>query len=183
MSSQAWGLAFVDCETTSLTARAGRIWEIAVILRSDQDEDQEHLFQIEGVEALRMDPESRRISRFDERYKKEPAATMVTAKSAAYMVHALLAQRHIVGANPAFDQAFIEALLFREKLRASWHHRLIDVEVLAQGYGGWNVPMGLTATSEMLGLAPDRDGEHTALGDARAARDVYDVVTNGRTKL
>ena len=83
----------------------------------------------------------------------------------------------------------------------SWHYHLIDVEALAVGYlagrgwplDHWGDPGGETARmfdprnlpwksddlSAALGIRITDDDRHTALGDARWARAIYDAVMNG----
>jgi DNA polymerase III epsilon subunit-like protein len=105
----------------------------------------------------------------------------------------------IVGSNPGFDIGFL-AKLFGPTTRPAWHYRPIDIVPLAAGflYGRasemtrqtcdpvWyskvashlGLPWKSYDTSEAVGVERPAAGvAHTALGDARWARDVYDAVT------
>jgi DNA polymerase III epsilon subunit-like protein len=106
----------------------------------------------------------------------------------------------LVGSNPAFDDSFLKKLLQANGRRIGWHYRTIDVATMAAGflYGqaermtqrdcdahwyskvaeriGW--PWKSYQASEAAGVPrPDGDAAHTALGDARWARDLYDAIT------
>lgn len=106
----------------------------------------------------------------------------------------------LVGSNPAFDDRFLSKLFHGAGVEPGWHYRTVDVATLAAGhlygqahaltkqhcdasyYGrvdemlkdGWKS----RELSRLMGVEPPRPGvAHTALGDARWARDVYDAVT------
>jgi hypothetical protein len=105
----------------------------------------------------------------------------------------------LVGSNPSFDQAFVGKILRHAGLEPSWHYRAIDVATFAAGflYGqaermtqrdcdakwyrevaqrlGW--PWKSYQASEAAGVGRPVDGEaHTALGDARWCRDLWDRI-------
>lgn len=98
---------------------------------------------------------------------------------------------HVVGAVPDFDYRFLRRFMAKNGQCWTAHYHLIDVEALAVGwlYGladraGLDermAPTGLPWKSKDLyravGVDPDRHEEHTALGDARLVRDVYDAIT------
>ncbi|NUP23570.1 MAG: 3'-5' exonuclease [Streptomyces sp.] len=102
----------------------------------------------------------------------------------------------LVGSNPAFDAAFLRMFLDA----APWHYRTVDIATLAVGHlygqaytytkqqcdaayygradalleGGWKS----YELSRLMGIEPpSKMDAHTALGDARWARDVYDAIT------
>lgn len=106
----------------------------------------------------------------------------------------------IVGSNPGFDVAFLTKLLQAHSRKLPWHYRPIDITTLAVGalYGrasewtrkdcdatwyskvtkavGW--PWKSYEASRHVEVEPPaKDVAHTALGDARWARDVWDAVT------
>lgn len=86
----------------------------------------------------------------------------------------------LVGSNPAFDAAFL-----RRALRAApWHHRLINVAEGGMWVFGWDRPKGLAdvaAECRARGYEiPEPD--HTAEGDVRATRAVYEALRSIRAR-
>lgn len=106
----------------------------------------------------------------------------------------------ISGSNPGFDVAFLTKLLQAHGRKLPWHYRPIDITTLAVGalygrasewtrkdcdaswYGkvakavGW--PWKSYDVSRHVEVEPPaKEVAHTALGDARWARDVWDAVT------
>lgn len=96
---------------------------------------------------------------------------------------------HLVGAVPSFDEKFLERLLRRNGAAPAWHYHLIDVEALAAGcIAGMprpdfdpkpvspRPPWRSDDLTAALGVKVAEDARHTAVGDARWARDTYDAV-------
>lgn len=184
-------IAFVDTETTHLDAEIGEAWEVAVILRTPMDDprpDTEYLWQF-AIDQAAADPEALRIGRFHERHlvHSECGAAfiepdLVTCLSRERAVEAIvnvLRGAVIVGSNPAFDDRFLRKLLGPGG--AQWHYRPYDIVQLAAAKIGAQAAGPLPWSSRVLSRAvgvepPTEDTAHTALGDARWARDVYDAV-------
>ncbi|MFG3046315.1 hypothetical protein ACGFZR_15465 [Streptomyces sp. NPDC048241] len=195
-------IAFVDTETLGLDPTTHAMWELAVILRTN-GADTEHLWQIRPskYDLDEAEPKALEINRYHERMilpDDHQAASMNHACGQPHPIrgHALrevlselLADVILVGSNPSFDAAFL-----REFLSASpWHYRTIDIATLAAGYvHGYDLsageqspelrkhPWSSRRLSQAVGVEPPGDGvAHTAFGDARWARDVFDAVTGG----
>lgn len=100
---------------------------------------------------------------------------------------------HLVGAVISFDEERLRRLLRRHHACPTWHYHLVDVEALAAGWLGgryederfaapddtgviYRPPWNSAELSRAVGINPDRFDKHTALGDARWARAIYDVV-------
>ena len=106
----------------------------------------------------------------------------------------------LVGSNPGFDVAFLSKLLWAHNRKLPWHYRPVDIATMAVGHlygqaytltkqqcdaefyaradqlleGGWKS----YELSRLMGIEPPTAAvAHTALGDARWARDVYDAIT------
>jgi DNA polymerase III epsilon subunit-like protein len=112
----------------------------------------------------------------------------------------------VVGAVPWFDEQFLRRFLRKNGQAATNHYHLVDVETLAAGYlaatywigqrgGTFQVrgdrrhiatasqpPWDFDELLATFGLTYDEPDRHTALGDARMVRDLYDAVAGTVTK-
>lgn len=193
-------LAFVDTETTHLSAELGEVWEVAVILRetvSGVPAETEYVWQLRPHLAT-ADKEALEVGRYLERFVVPPHAEAAWTGDdeplpmpRATVRHALtnvLSGAVLIGSNPAFDDRFLRKLLGD----APWHYRPVCVATLAAGYvrglaaetqlaePGVYFPFSSRDMSRAVGVEPPGEGvAHTALGDARHVRDVYDAVMGG----
>lgn len=185
-------IAFIDCETTHLDAETGEAWEVAVILREFEDgqqTDTEYVWEF-SIDPETADPEALRIGRWHER-RQLPARTdlaaftgsipavLMTRAEAVKAITSVLSGAVLVGSNPGFDDRFLRKLLGPGN--AQWHYRPYDIVQLAAMKVGIEVAGPLPWSSRKLSYAvgvepPGVDTAHTAFGDARWARDVYDAV-------
>lgn len=89
---------------------------------------------------------------------------------------------HIVAAVPDFDSRRLGDLLLRHGATPAWHYHLVDVETLAAGYlagsgqASAQPPWESDDLATALGVDVAEEDRHTALGDARMARAIYDRV-------
>ncbi|MGH9073957.1 MAG: exonuclease domain-containing protein, partial [Acidimicrobiales bacterium] len=155
---------FVDTETTGLDPRWHQVWEVAAIV-----ERTEHVWQL-PVDLSRADPRALDVGRF---HQRRAAGHLTPQRSFAADFARLTWGSHLVGASVSFDAERLARLLWANGACPGWHHRLIDVECYAAGHLGLAVPLGLVATADRLGIDRTTHEAHTALGDARLARDVY----------
>lgn len=168
------GVAFIDTETTGLDPERHEVWEVGIIV-----DGFEHHYAIRP-DLTKADPTALNIGRFYERttvFKWE----WWTPKLAAETIARRLDGRHLVGAIPWFDDRFLRAFLNANGHQGTWHYHLIDVEALAVGYlaaKGEHVelPYRSKDLSRLVGVDPDDFEAHTALGDARWAKAVYEAV-------
>jgi hypothetical protein len=109
-------------------------------------------------------------SRFESGYPD-----VVTRTRAAQEIARLTHGATIVGAIPSFDTETLTQLLLSEGVIPAWHYRLRCVETLAAGHFGHDLG-GLKKCADALGIEPW--DEHTALGDANAALQIYDACIN-----
>lgn len=169
--------------------------------------DTEYVWQIRPNLAT-ADPESLKIGRYLERfavpvpaeaawtgYEDGPVLPMTRAAVVGALMN-VLGGAILVGSNPGFDDRFLRKLLGPGS--AQWHYRPVDIATLAAGrklgmaemvrrLGGKPLPSDQVAfpfssrdLSRWTGVEPPGgDVAHTALGDARWARDVFDAVTGG----
>lgn len=158
-------IAFVDVETTGLDPTRHDVFEIALIVDGVElewwpDHSVEH-----------ADPTALRMTRYYERVP-EPDHP----KDVAMAVAERTANRHLVGAVPSFDAAFLDVFLRRWGAAPAWHYHLVDVEALAAGKLGIEPPWDSEELSRAVGIDPDEIDRHTALGDARWAKAIYEAV-------
>jgi DNA polymerase III epsilon subunit-like protein len=117
----------------------------------------------------------------------------------AHRFRDLTAGCHLAGAVVSFDEERLRRLLHSLGVLHRWHYHLVDVEALAVGYlhglhargrGGVtdaiangdvpSLPWKSDDLSAALGVTISDEDRHTALGDAKWARAIYDAVTGGR---
>lgn len=117
----------------------------------------------------------------------------------------LTAGSHLAGAVVSFDDERLRKLLRSQGVLHRWHYHLVDVEALAAGYltgtfqaiqaVGANpesdgptveeamcaeLPWNSDALSMAVGVNPEDFDRHTALGDARWAKAIYEAVMGRR---
>lgn len=185
-------LVFLDTETTGLDSDRHEIWEIGAIMRTD-DGDREYAWQIRPS-LKTADPTGLRIGRFYERSKNynHPVGSAVILAHPEVLVNTserwsgteevaeelavMLDGATLVGAVPDFDARFLTRFLRKWNQAPTWHYHLVDVETLAAGALHraplWDFDELLAAYM----LAYDEKDRHTALGDARMVRNLYDSV-------
>jgi DNA polymerase III epsilon subunit-like protein len=174
------GVVFVDTETTGLDPDRHEIWEVALIV-----DGREYVWQL-PVDLGRADARALEVGRYHER--TDPR-TWTPPSAVAEFFARLTRGRHLVGAVVSFDEERLRRLLRAHGACPEWHYHLIDVEALAVGYlHGYEhgrddslpVEIGLPWDSEALsrevGVNPDLFDRHTALGDARWAKAIYEAV-------
>jgi len=174
-------IAFVDCETTSLRYDR-RAWEIAVILRRDgyPDHEASWLIDSDDLDLGNADVASLRVGGF---YDRHPG-TAFSERDALLRVEELTRGAILMGSNPSFDAEVLAARMRAHGICPSWHYHLEDVPTMALGWlYGAGKPIPEVRKSDQISLAcgvdPGRYGRHTALGDCRWLRDLYDAVTTG----
>ncbi|MBS1693107.1 MAG: 3'-5' exoribonuclease [Actinobacteria bacterium] len=177
-------VVFLDTETTG-KGSCRRPWEIAII-RRDVTGDREITLYVDvaDLDLPHADPEALAISRFQQRHPQRdgvlnvPNAHLVPASTAAAVVQRWTVGARVFGVVPSFDTSCLEALLERHDRAPLWHYQPWDIAVLATGYLiARQIPVqrSAEATSLACGVAaPTPNERHTALGDARWVRRLYD---------
>lgn len=162
-------LLFLDEETTGLSEEA-EIFEWAGI-----DESGNETVLWLPVDISKAEEDALKINRFylrcDEGYKKYG----VTAEVGARMIARMTTGKTIVGNNVGpFDTRHMRRFLMKNGLKPAWNHRVLDVVDFAAGVLGLPHPWSARQVSEVLGIKRNGD-EHTALGDARWNKLVYET--------
>jgi hypothetical protein len=182
---------FTDCETTSLRPDR-RAWEIAAIVREPGQPDAEHHWFIDAddLDLGNADLIALNIGRFFERHPqarldREPEVTEYCDESDAMReLEAITRGAHLIGAVPNFDADVYAARMRAHGICPSWHYHLCDAENLIVGYlaGKGTVllpPWKSDDLAAALGLKVSEDQRHTAMGDARFVRDIWDAIMGG----
>lgn len=173
-------IIFLDTETLGL-GLDDPIWEVAAIRRELDGTERRYHWLMCGPddEPLLTPPGFPEPFRGDflARYRGGAAATR---RSVAAQLRVLFQGRpHIVGAVPNFDT---ERLAHQFGV-SGWHHHLIDVEALAVGWLAGRgeelpgLPWDSDDLSRLVEVDPDDYDRHTAMGDVRWARAIYDRTT------
>lgn len=191
-------IVFLDTETTGLDPERHEVWEVAAVVREIADdgsyEDVEHHWFL-WVDLAKADLIALNIGGYFDRHPSSPTtwkgvgarrpaeALAVPGSRFAREFFQISHEAHIVGAVPNFDTERIARILKTEGLLPSWHYHLVCVENLVAGFKGIQPPW----KSKDLSLAMDIDPEdtdkyqkHTAMSDARWARDLYDAVMEAK---
>ena len=190
-------ICFIDTETTSLR-HDRRAWEIGIIARDEAGADTEHQWfvDVSDLDLGNADLMSLKIGRFFERHDMGGATIdgqVMSERNSAARVESLTRGAHLVGAVVSFDADVLGQRMRANGICPSWHYHLIDVEALAVGYLArwnkgctddtgqplWQPPWKSDNLSAALGITVSDEDRHTALGDARWAKAIYDKVMGG----
>lgn len=171
--------AAVDIETDGLDPDRNHILEVGIVREVPDGGLEEYEF------ALPFEPDeftsdvALRVNGWGEREFPQ----MVPFNQAAMIIQNALNDRHLVGKNPQFDAAFLARLVRDFGGEPSWHHRLVDVGMLAwassvtterwAGMPFWPQPPNYMRAMEMVGVEYDESKLHGALYDARLAYQVF----------
>jgi hypothetical protein len=181
-------LVFADTETTSLRPDR-RVWEIGAIVRpaggTRADDQEHHMFiNIDELDLGEADPKSLEIGGFYSRHPQMDgprghALMLANEADAMRVVEKMTRGRLIVGAVPWFDTEALGARMRWTGVCPAWKYHLVDVENVAAGALGLPPPWGFDDILARFGLTYDEADRHTAVGDARMVRDVYDAIFTG----
>lgn len=180
-------LCFVDTETDGV--HPGRkAWDVALIRREPSGELTERQFYVD-IDLSTADPFGLKVGGF---YERHPIGRYISGAvdeipnsrfdgdhlgpaAAAFEIARMTHGAHLVGAVPSFDAEVFDRLLREFQLIPAWHHRLLCVESLTSGHLGRHVG-GLRRCAEALGMTPDAEVEHTALGDAWTCVAIWNTI-------
>lgn len=173
-------LLFLDTETCGLEL-SDPIWEVGAIRREQDGVSREYAHFVQhDVRTAAGLPGAFRADHL----KRYDPHTALEHGDMRLLLEQLLqpaedgARVHIVGANPGFD---IDRVHFQLGVRTRGYY-LVDIRTLAVGYlaGIGRVlppPWSSDTLSLEIGVDPTQFRRHTALGDARWARAVFDRIT------
>ena len=170
-------VCFVDTETTGLNPDVHRVWEVAL---SVDGQSSSWLISLSPEEIAAADPRALEVGAFRERYLSPgPRGRERMRWKPAEIARKILDltwDRHLVGANPAFDANFLRRLLEREGMEPHWSYHLVDVEAMAAAVLYQQPPWRSDDLFRRLGVEPGEFERHTALGDTRLVKAVYEAI-------
>lgn len=162
-------LVFVDLETTGLIAGKHEIWECgAVKHRDDSYPEEQHWFV--HCDLMFADPEALAIGRFSERHNPDKA---VLRRDFIGEFCEWVAGDTLAANNACFDISFLKSYAEYSNMPETWHYSPIDVKSFAAGALRLRHPFPKTSGIAKLLDVPENDNAHTALADARFAREIY----------
>jgi hypothetical protein len=195
-------IVFLDAETVHISPGPATIWELAVILRTE-DGDEEYLWQIRP-DLTNAEPGALKVGGYYERCTvahlavgqvqripvqsdecpcEKPA--MIGSAQLAGNLAWTLAGAHIIAANPGFDAGHLTAFLRANGECPAWDYHLTDLGSLVRGRFSTDSagpvplpwPLKIREAAALAGVDADLYDTHTALGDVRLLRDTFDAVT------
>jgi hypothetical protein len=186
-------VCFVDTETTGLDPERHEIWEVGLILPDGTERE----WQL-PVDLAKADPIALNIGRFHDR---RDARAVDSLQDFARDFVGFTRGLHLAGAVVSFDAERLWKLLRGANQCPMWHYHIIDVEALAAGWlvGSFSaiqevgknpeadgptveevreawLPWDSNALSLAVGVDPEDFDRHTALGDCRWAKAIYENV-------
>lgn len=165
-------LVFCDTETNTLSEHR-MPWEIGILIEFPQAVG-EWGIHIQDYNH-EMEPAAAAVNGFGERFLNDLSYQAMTLSSAVSHLADLLDGAVFVGSNPSFDQTAMRNLFIHGMRTPNWHYRSIDVCTLVSGHLKEYIP-GLMTAADRMGINYDKDDLHSALGDARLSRQVYNAV-------
>jgi hypothetical protein len=206
MTSPTASVCFVDTETTGLDPERHEIWEVALILQEVTDVARtaawcegagldplmypltadknplvlvptlvwsEHVWQL-PVDLGQADPYALQLTHY---YDRATTLRQIDPSRFARYFEMYTRGLHLVGNVVSFDAERLRRLLQANGACPAWHYHLVDCEALVAGKLGLTPPWRSDDLSRMIHVDPPGPGElHTALGDARWAKRLYEAV-------
>ena len=185
-------LVAIDTETLGLAVHHP-IWELALIRREPDGAQVEHHWYVRHGD-LAGDPDLPESFRADYEARYDKSAAILPHDLATILRHLLRPidgqQPILIGSNPRFDAERI-GYQIADDLPDLWHYRAVDVATLAAGWiaGRRSAERVVTGPHEGVLAPPWKSDDlaatigvkagphrHTALGDARWALAVWDLV-------
>lgn len=162
---------FLDLETTGLDPAKHQAWEAAYAVGLDGPVQHGLL----PHDAANADPAAMHLNNYLVRMEQANQDLKTALKFEGAFKTALQGAT-LVGANPAFDAAFLKARWGD----TPWHYRLLDVEAYAMPILGYDSPKGLKDIyADLTNLGHDiYKPDHSARADVLCVRDCFRVLSN-----
>lgn len=170
-------LCYIDTETTGLDPRIHQPYEVCWWM---EDEDSPRSWWLTHT-LEHADQQALNIGGYWDRGADGALPGGPIATASRRWVTAALHGVTLVGSNPSFDAAMLTRFIGTPV----WHHRMIDVSNVAMVVLDVDRPLGLAACADACRERgyeiPEPD--HTAEGDVRTTRAVYEALREIRRTL
>lgn len=177
-------ICFVDTETISLQRDHRHIWEVGLIV-PDHWSRKEWSWTLDAPLG-EADSKALEIGQFHERFSPPGADRAKFAREFSQLTWG----KHIVGAVPSFDEERLWHLLRANNACPGWHYHVIDIEAIIVGYLAAQAridgrselleiatpPYNSNELSKAIGVDPEKFDRHTALGDCRWTKALWDEI-------
>ena len=99
----------------------------------------------------------------------------LTTLQIAWTIGELLDGAHVAAANVDFDVRFTKKFLQAHRIKARWDYHHVEIQSYAAGRRGLRPPWKFATLLDLYGVPLPEGAAHTALGDARGVRDLWDA--------
>lgn len=154
--------AFIDIETNGTDYNYHEAIEIGIVV-GDEEFECSLPFQLS-----RSNPEALEVNGWG----KREFAPLWDPKHAAANIWSLTRDCYLVGQNVRFDERFVDNFLRAQGFIPEWNFRLVELSSLIAGVQGLMPPIKTGEIIEITGIT--NDASHTALGDARWDKKVFE---------
>lgn len=164
-------LFFFDCETGGLDPRVADCVEVACIVTKSNGRDVVDEYVAKVNPKLPVDPGAAKVNGYAaEKWAAEGAIEM---DAAMFRMLSMARDAVFVAHNAPFDWGFFQtAMSLRAQRWPGDYHRICTVSLSVPLLQSGRVPnLKLNTIAEYFGVV--HEGQHTAMGDVRACRDVY----------
>lgn len=176
MTSTLPHLIVVDVETSGLAPNVHDVLEVAAI---DLTTGEELYFVPTPIRATWLQdahPGAMKVNRYFERGVYAHQVDLETTRKRWEDLGTMLDGNILAGVNPAFDARFIDAAMEYHKVESRRRYQLRDLATYAAGVLDID-PAEPTSSSEIFtALEVENQDAHSALGDARATAQAFNVL-------
>ena len=183
----------VDIETAGFNAATDAVLEIAAMtIRMDENgivhTDQSVACHVEPFPGANLEPEALAFNGIDPHHPFRLAKTEEDALREIFSVvrNAVKAsgckRAILVGHNPAFDIAFLNAAVARTKIKRNPFHPFSTFDTVTLGGLAYGQTV-LARVAAAAGLEWDSDAAHSAIYDTKQTAELFCIIVNEWTEL